>query len=283
MTDSEASIHFSQERKTMAVVTSDSNNNDDNQLLLINRIFEESFVLQPGLFTEKGLENNFYLEKVVVTKEEAINICILTTKQQNDLWRQARKCRITGSVCYELYTYTRNKNPDWNGKVQKVFFSNFSGNADTKHGVQNEGEAKRKYEEDYGTSVTEIGLVIREEIPWLGYSPDGIVNDVLIEVKCPVAGKKMTAAEVVLQMKCFKTDENNVLEFKTNHKFYAQIQLGMFLLNLKKCHFIVYATFDKSSMDFEIDYDETYILGLIASLKNAYFSYMLPVISEKYN
>ena len=32
----------------------------------------------------------------------------------------------------------------------------------------------------------------------------------------------------------------NIILFRDTHKYFNQIQLGMYLLNVKQCHFIVY-------------------------------------------
>ena len=241
-------------------------------------------LLAEELIVENEKKSLFYCEKVEITKEEAVNICKQTTNLKNDAWKNARKLRLTGSICYEIYTYLSNKNPNWKQKVDKVLFNSFTGNADTRHGVRSEPKAKKKYESQCETTITNIGIVIREEVPWLGYSPDGVIvrNSTLkflIEIKCPIIGKKLTAAEVARTMNCFIVDEYDQFIFKTNHKYFAQIQLGMFLLNLPKCHFIVYASFDNSIKIFEVDYDEMYAHSLIVSLKNAYFNFILPQIT----
>ncbi|KAF5274171.1 hypothetical protein FQR65_LT17061 [Abscondita terminalis] len=67
----------------------------------------------------------------------------------------------------------------------------------------------------------------------------------LLEIKCPYLGSTNTIGDVAPQLKyLFVEDEMYCL--KKNHKYYAQIQLGMAILNLNNCYFTLYCSFDKS-------------------------------------
>lgn len=43
-----------------------------------------------------------------------------------------------------------------------------------KYGITMEPRARRAFEKEHGTTVTQFGLVVCEEDPWLACSPDGI-------------------------------------------------------------------------------------------------------------
>ncbi|XP_075738424.1 uncharacterized protein LOC142783729 [Rhipicephalus microplus] len=54
--------------------------------------------------------------------------------------------------------------------------------------------------------VSKIGFVVHPKVPWLGYSPDGVVFKnsnpaILLEVKSPVLGKTPTVAQLATQKK----------------------------------------------------------------------------------
>ena len=52
------------------------------------------------------------------------------------------------------------------------------------HGLKYENEALRKYQEKYGVNVQDCGIFVSKMVPFIGASPDGIVNhDVVCEVK----------------------------------------------------------------------------------------------------
>ena len=84
--------------------------------------------------------------------------------------------------------------------------------------------------------MIKFGLIISTQNPWLGYSPDCVVfkegkPDVLIEIKCPYAGKTKSVEEILINLKYIKLPERTL---KEKHEYFGQVQLGMALLNLKK-------------------------------------------------
>ncbi|KAH6935841.1 hypothetical protein HPB50_010804 [Hyalomma asiaticum] len=59
-------------------------------------------------------------------------------------------------------------------------------------------------------TLSRLGLVVVPEVPWLGYSPDGVIiqgnKRILVEVKCPVLGQEQSIAELAItgpQLQCF--------------------------------------------------------------------------------
>jgi predicted phage-related endonuclease len=52
-------------------------------------------------------------------------------------------------------------------------------------GTDQEANAKAAYEAATGRKVTDVGFVQHPSIEFLGASPDGLVGDGLIEIKCP--------------------------------------------------------------------------------------------------
>lgn len=67
------------------------------------------------------VEIKFYNKIVCVTVKKAIDIFKDTMNQDNEVWMQHRKIRITASECYNLYTYTLNKTPIGQKKIQNYF------------------------------------------------------------------------------------------------------------------------------------------------------------------
>lgn len=137
--------------------------------------------------------DRLYYEKcVVVNQKEAVFLCSQTTGQACDLWSEERHKRITGSKCYQLFTYSRNKNPDWNKKIEKMNVS--TANENMKYGLIAENIARNTYIASQKCDVLKLGLIVHQDMPWLGYSPDGIVvkdeSTYLLEIKCPVAGQQ---------------------------------------------------------------------------------------------
>lgn len=61
-------------------------------------------------------------------------------------------------------------------------------------GMETEPEAKDVYEEVTGRLITDVGFMDHPVIPFLGASPDGFVDDGLIEIKCPTTSTHLTWA-----------------------------------------------------------------------------------------
>lgn len=65
-------------------------------------------------------------------------------------------------------------------------------NAAMQWGIEQEGAAKTAYEAATGRIVTDVGFIDHPEIEWCGASPDGFVNDGLIEIKCPTTSTHLS-------------------------------------------------------------------------------------------
>lgn len=59
-------------------------------------------------------------------------------------YRKERQFRITGSRCYNLYTYAKN---DWNTKVLKYFWPKTFSNKYVEHGMAHEPNARTLFQE----------------------------------------------------------------------------------------------------------------------------------------
>lgn len=119
------------------------------------------------------------------------------------MWRQGasitpngreRKVRITGSTCRAYFTYVPKTGRTWEEKVANMLDSRFSGNDATRYGESCEGLALQEYARLTDKAVTKLGLMVNPLLPWLGYSPDGVVfrgsqPGILLEVKSPEKGK----------------------------------------------------------------------------------------------
>lgn len=221
-------------------------------------------------------EQEFFSDKVKVTLDQAAEICCHPDKQRSEFWLQERRLRITASCAYSLVTYVDNKRPDWDSKIRNLLNNKFQGNESTAYGNHQEPFARRCYEKLKGVLVVETGLIINPLIPWLGCSPDGIVlGENTIEIKCPVEGKRKSACQMVSELPYIdKIGEN--LRLKKKHTYNCQVQLGMFLTNLKKCDFILYSSLDDTCIIVSVPFDEDLVLNTyIPKLQYVYFSQML--------
>lgn len=94
-----------------------------------------------------------------------------------------------------------------------------------------------------------VGLILSNDFPVLGASPDGIAEECIIEIKCPASNKNF---------------KNYVKDRVVAKKYYAQMQ--MFFAKKEKCLFcIAHENFEstKKIEILEVCYDEDYCKELI--------------------
>ena len=103
------------------------------------------------------------------------------------------------------------------GKPQESFT-----NAAMEWGTEQEPFARMAYEAHTGTFVKEVGFIDHPTIEGFGCSPDGIVGEGLIEIKCP-----NTATHI-----------ETVLENKAPSKYIPQMQCQMACTGAKWCDFV---------------------------------------------
>lgn len=200
--------------------------------------------------------------------------------QEGVAWHNARQKRITASRAYYLLTYLDNKNPDWNKKVEEYMQPRSFSTPAMQYGKDTEKLARKSYAKKMQVEVTCLGFIVNPKIPWLGYSPDGFIENKnkLIEIKCPFAGKMKPLFEVLNTINYI--DKN--FSLKKNHPYYLQIQIGMLIFNCQKCDFIIYGSKNDECFVQEIDFDEQYTATAIKKLESIYFKYLFPKIFQQF-
>lgn len=256
----------------------------------------EKFITSKNSIISNSLESPFYinycqvvktyyLTNVVINKEQAIDICNKTLNQSGPIWKKMRQCRITGTSAYNFFTYAKGKNSDWGSKVKSVMFSTFTGNSATKYGLDNEKNALSCFKLDFDVKVIRLGFIVNINCPWFGFSPDGFVkcgihNYWLLEVKCPVEGKQLCGSDLIATLKYIRVN-NGELSLKSKHKYYAQIQLGLLLCNLKNAYLIIYSTFDNSIITIQVQFDITFCQEFYNVLTSIYFNEIVHRLIKK--
>lgn len=254
----------------------------------------DNVVVEPKGFIKQIIENSkrgelfLNLTKEVAALEDCCKqvynseiICkdvlqtAIKTQGIDSTWKKERKFRITGSRCYSLFTYSKG---NWSEKSYNYFWPREFSNMYTEHGNHYESIAREVYKKEKKSHVEECGLIISESEPWAAYSPDGIVfkdsTCKLLEIKCPY-NLRNTSDEALINKCKFLCVKNEKLQLKERHQYYAQIQFGMALLNLKDCDFVIYSSISNSIRIFNVKLDENYAKNLLEVLKERYFEKML--------
>lgn len=203
------------------------------------------------------------------------------TKAYYDEWIRQRSVRITGSICYGLYTYTKNKHPDWSKKFEDVFHPKNFKNIYTEYGKVTEEKVRKSYIAATHNKVLCPGLVISACNPWLAYSPDGVIfkdNKPIasLEIKCPFIGKKCNISETVKScIGKLLTQETENIYLKKRHAYYGQVQLGMAVINVKVADFVIYSAAKDETFIIKVQRDEIFLEKMLKTLKKLYFEKIL--------
>lgn len=204
-------------------------------------------------------------------------------------WHQIRQFKITGSRCYSLFTYyTASKKTDaqWALKASKYFWPNTFSNKFVKHGIKYESVAIELFARDSKQKIVPCGFVTSYDYPWLGYSPDGIIINnfneptKLVEIKCPYLGSTVGLQDVIEKVKFISKNADGSLTLNKKDAYYAQVQLGLVLLNLSSCDFVVYNSLEHNYIVINVEFDFNYCKTLLQVLKIVFFEKLLHTICE---
>ncbi|KAH9377884.1 hypothetical protein HPB48_000485 [Haemaphysalis longicornis] len=140
-------------------------------------------------------ERAFYEEKVCLSHARAKQICLDTANQDGTLWQSERKKELLEVFAGSCTRSKRRTNArGLQSSIACIVAAPSQGTKQPLYGRDNEPVALEEYETVHQAKVGRLGLVVAPEVPWLGYSPDGVSSQgnrrVLIEAKCPMLGKE---------------------------------------------------------------------------------------------
>ena len=141
------------------------------------------------------------------------------------------------------------------GLIKRMLYLSFQ-NRFVRWGLKHEAAARRKYEmvmkRKYpDLTVSTCRLIVKENIPYLGASPDGLVKYYfesqtytgVLEIKCPTSDrwKSEHPTDCVKGSNfCSYIDsDTDLCKLKTNHKYYYQVQGQMAIANKQWCDFVI--------------------------------------------
>ena len=166
---------------------------------------------------------------LIVDIEEAKNIEFNTVKQSEcTLWFQERCKRLISSNFGNVINRWKKIYPTFILKKALQTKSIKVGES-CMWGKDNEETAIKLYESITKSSVTRCGFFINPKCPWLGCSPDGV-----LEVKCPSLKKHLIIEEACQDKNFYMKFNNRVPKLKIKHPYYYQCQGITALTETKK-------------------------------------------------
>lgn len=216
----------------------------DKYEIKLNKDREKSkFKIDDDILTETELRR-----QQVVKELKAI----VYPAQRTIEWLNQRKAMITASDGGTVLDMNEHED-QYKFIVKKISNTPFMGNKFCYHGKKYEKVALMIYEERMKVKVADFGLVQHKKYPFLGASPDGIVeckddgvSDTkyvgrMIEIKCPLSRK-------------IKTSGKNICPLY----YWVQVQLQLETCDLDECDFWQCSIMEyETKEDFEEDTNET--------------------------
>lgn len=209
-----------------------------------------------------------FLERVKLSDADINNVEEKTREQHKSrLWYELRYGRVTASRAYE---FSRCKTSD--GTLMAVIMGGkILDTTAMKRGRILEDDVRKTVSANLGKKIKICGLMLSKNYPMLAGSPDGICEDNIIEIKCPMSVKAV---------------KNYVNNGKPTQKFYVQMQLQMLLTGYKKGYFCVadcnYSANKKVDI-MNIMYDEKYVSDFLKVIVPLWKNNVYPVLYKSVN
>ncbi|CAG9788303.1 unnamed protein product [Diatraea saccharalis] len=225
----------------------------------------EGFSMDKLVQKYKETSCDTFLSRVVLTDSDISNIEKETRDQhKSSLWHELRYGRITASRAYE---FSRCKTSDGT-LIAVILGGKIPDTTAMKRGRILEDDVRNTVSAKLGKRIKKCGLMIAKNYPMLAGSPDGICENSIIEIKCPMSEK---------------TFKNYICDGKPSQKFYVQMQLQMLLTGLKKGYFCVadcnYST-NKKVQILDIQYDEKYVSDFINVIVPLWKDNIYPILHQ---
>ena len=156
---------------------------------------------------------------------------ILDVEQGSDEWFAARVGVASASNFAKIITPTGKKSTQCKAYMNQVIAEKLMGHKIETHqseamtrGIEMEQEARDWYEFETGESAAEVGLVYLNDDKRVSCSPDGLLNDKGLEIKCPLP----------------HTHIEYLLKGEIPGKYIPQVQGSMLVTGLKEWDFVSY-------------------------------------------
>jgi putative phage-type endonuclease len=186
----------------------------------------------------------------------------LKIKQGSDEWHQLRLGKVTASRVVDVMSKIKTgesagrKNYKMDLVVERLTglpTSSFTSPA-MAWGTETEPLARMAYEAHFGTFVDTVAFIQHPTIEWFGCSPDGLIGDNLLEIKCP-----NTANHI-----------DYLLAGIPPAKYVPQMQTQMACTGAKWCDFVSFDPRLPSELQLfvvRLDRDEAYIQQIETEVK----------------
>lgn len=218
-----------------------------------------------------------HLQITSITEEERADIEVKTRGQgSSTTWKSERLKRITSSNFGEICKAGDKK--DLKKLAKRLMTASYISSPAMKHGIMYETVAVDWFEKNV-CKTHPAGLFISHEIPFLGASPDRVIDDnTLLEIKCPYSAKdSMITPENVPYL---FYNEKGELALKKDHFYFFQIQGQLYCAERNACKFLIFTLKDRKII--EIKKDADFCSDMIEKLTKFFIEYFKPQYLERF-
>ncbi len=261
-------------------------------------IEEELYTFDKFLMESESSEE--FLMKMEYFPSNRTKIEIETRGQSdNPLWFSVRKHVISASKAHSVKTKMQTQSKSCNSDEAAVdfeaIFKSISGSKYVnpelpalKYGRAMEAEAVNAFITEYkkthkGVTVNECGIFLCKDVPFVGGSPDRILDCLCcgkscLEVKCPysIRDKSPMDADVTLP---YLNKDANVTSLKANHKYYTQCQVQMAASEIHTCHFYVWTP--NGAFTQMLSFERDLWMGLKEVFSEFYLKFYVPSLFKE--
>ncbi|XP_041374757.1 uncharacterized protein LOC121387645 [Gigantopelta aegis] len=178
-----------------------------------------------------------FLESALITdiSDEQIRVIEVATRKQSSCkrWYKGRCKRLQTSRFGQICKATERTN--FPMLARALTKSSKISTAPIKHGRKYEPVAIAKYEELKKCNVEQSGIVINKLKPFLGCSPDGVVDERLIEIKCPFTARNKSVCPATVPY---------LYEREGTHDYFYQVQGQLYCTGKQTCAFCIFTVCD---------------------------------------
>lgn len=165
-------------------------------------------------------------------------------QSRSDLWHRLHKELITaskfGTICRMQPTTS------CTNVVLSIRYPKYVDAAATNYGRENEAKARKMIEEQLNITIKLCGLFIDRDIPYLGASPDGLIDeDGVVEIKCPYTARNGNLEKCIEEMPALRRIYNSKRDgLNKSHHYYYQVQGQLHITRRTYCIFALWNSDD---------------------------------------
>ena len=199
---------------------------------------------------------------------------ITRDQSKSPVWHAYRTGRVTASKVHDILVMKSSTQPDnlvykymqWGKDMESIAITKYA-------------QTITAFHQDI--KISQSGLVISPKLPYLAASPDGIRHcscheKCLIEIKCPYTLKDKDPT------KCFGIDSfciDATGNLKKSHRYYAQVQMQMYVTLIDTCDFVVYT--EKDIFITKIEKDSAFIDSMVVKSTKFFFNHLMPELLSR--